>query len=105
MRGARCCSSLPYLHPPAIVLILECDSTRKAEATFQGGSERRFPEITSASMMTGIIQTRPGLPSMGKAARTAKFRLSRTGSFEAWFPPEYPSTAMQQHLQRTGNRY
>src|SRR5213592_5115683 len=104
MLGARCCSSLPYLHPPAIVLILECDSTRKEEATSQADSARKFSEITSASMMTCTIQARQGRPSTGKAARRAKSRLSRTESFKTWFPPEYLNTAMEQHRQVTSYR-
>src|SRR2546425_11477482 len=104
MRGARCYSSSQYPRPLATVPILECDSTRKEEATFQVDSERRFSEITSASMMTCTIQARPGRPSTGKAARRAKSRLSRTGAFETWFPPEYLNTATEQHRQVTSYR-
>src|SRR3989449_3270116 len=74
---------------------------KEGRSYLSGRLGERFSEITSASMMTCIIQTRPGLPSMGKVARRAKLRLSRTGSFETWSPPEYLSTAMVQHQQVT----
>src|SRR5437660_7297967 len=77
---------------------------KEGRSYLSGGSARRFSEITSASMMTCIIQARPGRPSTGRAARRAKSRLSRTESFKTWFPPEYLNTAMVQRRQVTSYR-